>query len=198
MLRFIRCESDYSTCQYGDEYSKMDKDGTWDTHLELLCFAHLTKTCVFSYFKEMSNWDRYGPHDVDRRIPVDTNAKSMYLFHPPRHYELVGSVVKATSNPQSSDSCDSKSSDPKSNDSGSKGKNSAATATWLTASRNIQVFEALRFHSVDAQWQADKCSMLGLQLHGPNNLSPGGPNVALTRPHQIRHIRGDGFDAFHM
>ena len=38
----------------------------------------------------------------------------------------------------------------------------------------------------------DKCTFLGLPFHCSNGLSPGGPNVTLTRPHVIRSIQGDG------
>ena len=57
--------------------------------------------CVFSYSKDFSNWDRYGPHNVDRTIPVDVSAKSVYLFHPTGHYDLVGCTVKVPSESKS-------------------------------------------------------------------------------------------------
>ena len=76
----------------------MDQDGTWGSDIELLCFAHLCKTCVFSYSKEMGNWDRYGPHNVDRTITVCVCDKSIYLLHPAGHYDLVGSTVKVPKN----------------------------------------------------------------------------------------------------
>ena len=100
MFRSLSCVvtcSSYNNCQSVDEYvrrSKMYKDGIWGSDLELLCFAHLSKTCVFSYSKDFSKWDRYGPHNVDRTIPVDVSAKSVYLFHPTGHYDLVGCTVK--------------------------------------------------------------------------------------------------------
>ena len=73
MMKHVSNCSSYSKCCSIDEYidrSKIDQDGTWGSDIELLCFAHLCKTCVFSYSKEMGNWDRYGPHNVDRTITV--------------------------------------------------------------------------------------------------------------------------------
>ena len=42
----------------------------------------------------MGNWDQYGPHNVDRTMTVHVCDKSIYLFHPAGHYDLVGSTVK--------------------------------------------------------------------------------------------------------
>jgi len=75
----------------------MNNNGAWGTDIELLCFANLTKTCVFSYSTELNNCDRYGPHNVDRSMPVNTSSMSIYLFHPTGNYDLVGSTVKAPS-----------------------------------------------------------------------------------------------------
>ena len=199
MLCHIKNHSGFKDCQSVDEYvqkSKMDKDGTWGTDLELLCFAHLTRTCVFTYLKESGNWYRYGPHNVERSIIVDVTAKSIYLFHPTGHYELVGSTVKAPSSPQQQNAGDPKDkavansdpNDPKSKDSRAR----ASVSNWVIDSRNRYVWEAYRFHSVDQQWQIQTCNRLGLQFHRFHGVSPGGPNVPLTRIQQVRSIRGDG------
>ena len=45
---------------------------------------------------------------------------------------------------------------------------------------------------MDSEWQMDKCTFLGLPFHCSNSLRPAGPNVALTCPHVIRSIQGDG------
>ena len=68
MMKHVSNCSSYSNCCSIDEYigrSEMDKDGTWGSDIELLYFAHLCKICVFSYSKELGNWDRYGFHNVD-------------------------------------------------------------------------------------------------------------------------------------
>ena len=74
--------------------SKMDLVGSWGTDIELLCFAHLTNTCVFTYITVQSNWEWFGPHNMDRNLPVNVNAHSVYLCLKNDHYELVGSTVK--------------------------------------------------------------------------------------------------------
>ena len=92
VLLATKSHTGFNTCQNIDEYlqkSKMAECNTWGSNIELLCFAHLYKVCVFSYSTESSNWDRYGPNNVDRTITVDVTAKSIYLFHPSGHYDVV-------------------------------------------------------------------------------------------------------------
>ena len=43
-----------------------------------------------------------------------------------------------------------------------------------------------------SEWQLEACNLLGLPLHGPNGVSPGGPNLALTCPASNKSIQGDG------
>ena len=57
----------------------------------------MCKTCVFSYSKELGNRDWYVPHSLDRTITVRVCDKSIYLFHPVGHYDLVSSTVKVPS-----------------------------------------------------------------------------------------------------
>ena len=212
LLRFKECTSvqDYV------HKSKMDLLGSWGTDIELLCFAHLTNTCVFTYITVQSNWERFGPHNVDRNLPVNDNAHSVYLCLKADHYELVGSTVKFPNSGHSN--CPTvvdltKESDITKPDSGSKESwpNSkpkekiphseiadpavaqAAFAASVGAERVArQVWSEYRFHCVDQQWQADKCSELGLPYHGPSCLQRGGPNVLLTRPNRTKNIGGDG------
>jgi len=188
MLEHIVGLPQFNSCTSIEEYvkkTKMDIDQTWGTTIELLCFAHLTKTCVFSYTTEKCNWDRFGPHNVDNTLPVNGTAQSVYLCHPINHYSVVGSTVKV-------DNCTDK--DCKSNGLASDAKPQVPnpTTTWLAAQSTRHVWEDLRFHCVDTRWQQDKCAMLGLPYHGPNGSQPGGENVLLTRPYRTKSIRGDG------
>ena len=64
----------------------MDLLGSWGTDIELLCFAHLTNTCVFTYITVQSNWERFGQHNVDRNLRVNVNAHSVYLCLKNEHY----------------------------------------------------------------------------------------------------------------
>ena len=62
----------------------------------------------------------------------------------------------------------------------------------VSVSHNIQVWRDLRFHYVDVQWQLEMCTLLKVPFCCPNNLQPGSPNVALTRPNLTKSIYGDG------
>lgn len=201
MLGHIEGRNSYNSVDEYIEKSKMENDMTWGTDLELLCFAHLTNTCVFTYCVESSNWARYGPHNVDRSLPVDLSVQSIYLCHPPGHYDLVGCTVNVpTSNVPHNNADRSKpNSDPKStptpngNNTGKKttkpkpsdrrpntGRSNAARAQWTAGMRNLDVFHGLIYHPVDEQWQREKCTMLNLSFCSRNGLSPGGPSVPLT------------------
>ena len=203
IMEYIKGRHGYDKCKSVDEYvqkSKMDQDGSWGSGVELACFAHLSKTCLFSYVVDRNIWDRLGPHNVERNVSDDVSAKSVYLCLSDRHYTLVGSTVKA---PNSADSNkgDPKSSDPK--ESGQKSSDPKESCQKSTDPKknnrapsnpmlNADVWEDYRFHSVDQQWQTDKCSLLGLPFLCQNGVDRGGPNVLLTRPRTTRTIRGDG------
>ena len=78
-----------------DQYlrnTKMQDDCVWGTGIELLCFAHLTKTCVLSYLGTNRVWDKLGPHNVDRSYAVDNTDQSLYLLNQNHHYEVVMST----------------------------------------------------------------------------------------------------------
>ena len=135
------------------------------------------------------------------------------------HYELVGSTVKIPNSGHSNGPAviDLTENDPKPKesdiakpDSGSRHNSQpeeniphsemagpavarAAFAASVAAERVARrVWSEYRFHSVDQQWQAVKCSELGLPYHGPSCLQRGGPNVMLTRPNRTKRISGDG------
>ena len=75
-----------------DQYlrnSGMQHDRVWGTGIELLCFAHLTKTCVLSYLGTNKVWDKLGPHNVDRSCTVNNTDQSIYLLNRAHHYEVV-------------------------------------------------------------------------------------------------------------
>ena len=69
--------------------SKMDRDCVWGTEIELFCFAHVTKTCVFSYSIDNGKWNRYGLYDLDRHLNVQSGTPAVYLLHPHGHYDVV-------------------------------------------------------------------------------------------------------------
>ena len=58
MLAHIVALPGFKECTSVQDYvqkTKMDLLGSWGTDIELLCFAHLTNTCVFTYIIVQSN-----------------------------------------------------------------------------------------------------------------------------------------------
>ena len=51
---------------------------------------------------------------------------------------------------------------------------------------------SLKYRPVDEDWRHRMCQFLGLQYHGPNGITSGGPEVCLTVPAIIKSICGDG------
>ena len=92
ILQHIKGNIDYGHCKTVSQYiekSNMEKNGTWSSEVELLSFAHLTKTCVYSYSTGTARWNRYSPCDLDRHITSKVGAPAVYLFHRGDHYEVV-------------------------------------------------------------------------------------------------------------
>ena len=85
---------DYSSIQAYIRAKDMDTVGAWGTEIEILALAHLLQTPVLSYSTELAGWSRYSPHDVDRTLNDDDTQMSMYLWHPPIHFEVVRSIRK--------------------------------------------------------------------------------------------------------
>ena len=92
LLGHIKGKDEYKTCKTVSDYIKksgMNKDCVWGSDIELLSFAHLTKTCVYSYTAENGKWNMYGPHNVDRRMRVQNGEQALYLLHRGGHYDVV-------------------------------------------------------------------------------------------------------------
>ena len=70
----------------------MDQPHIWGTDIEIFTLAHLLQTCVFIYNTDDLNWRRYSPHCVDRTLNDDIQQMSMYINHPPNHFEIVRSI----------------------------------------------------------------------------------------------------------
>ena len=100
-----------STCgvrRYRDIYhyirdTKMDLDRSWGTDVEILTFAHLLQTPIFTYSVQHKTWWEYGPCALERRQRaqvVDNGTvvpMGMYLRHRTNHYEVVCGVMPQTS-----------------------------------------------------------------------------------------------------
>ena len=81
----------YSSIEAYTEATHMDRDCAWGTEIT---FAHLLHTPVLLYNTEHANWFRYSLHGVDVRLNDDVILMSMYLWHPPGHFEVVRSIRK--------------------------------------------------------------------------------------------------------
>ena len=55
----------------------------------MFTLAHLLQTCVILYNTNDLNWSNYSPHYVDRTLNDDIQQMSMYINHPPNHFEVV-------------------------------------------------------------------------------------------------------------
>ena len=80
-----------SVSEYIQE-TQMDKDKTWGTYVEILVFSHLLQTSVLSYDVSSKMWARYCPHGLDTTLVDDYTQMSIYLQHPPNHFEVVRSI----------------------------------------------------------------------------------------------------------
>lgn len=209
MLGHIKSYTHLNNCSSVEEYIKksaMDQCA-WGSDLELLAFAHLSKTCVFSYCMQTCNWHRYGPHNVDKNIAIDTAAQSIYLRHPCQHYDVVLSTQEVcTSSENNHKQNNSKNSKRKNSDTLAppksepsppkkqqlKRKKLESTPEGIPRSTTMHGQPAYTFHTVDEQWQRNTCAVLGLDFVRSNRVSSGGSNINLTRPKNIKRIQGDG------
>ena len=82
----------YSSVQDYIQDKGMDQPHIWGTEIEMFTLAHLLQTCVFIYNTDDLNWCRYSPHCVDRTLNDDIQQMSMYINHPPNHFEIVCSI----------------------------------------------------------------------------------------------------------
>ena len=91
MLAHILALPGFKECTSIQEYvhkTQMKVIGNWGIDIQLLCFEHFTNTCVFTYKRVQSNWYRFGPHNMDRNLPVNVTAYSVYLCLKADHYDL--------------------------------------------------------------------------------------------------------------
>ena len=67
----------------------MDRNGSWGTDVEILTFAHLLQTPIFTYSVTHKSWWEYGPRSLERHQRpqvVDTAVQmGMYLRHSTNH-----------------------------------------------------------------------------------------------------------------
>ena len=84
--------SKFSSVKEYVQYTKMDKQGTWGTEIELLVLSHLLKTSIYTYLTTNKKWFVFSPSKLDKKLAFDSTSKSVYLRHPPIHYDVVLNV----------------------------------------------------------------------------------------------------------
>ena len=75
----------------------MNRDYVWGTEIEMLTFAHLTNTNVFSYNinTHHDTYTVYPPGHVDLSFDKDYTTRSVYLKYSNRvHFEVVVSTCR--------------------------------------------------------------------------------------------------------
>ena len=78
--------------QYFEE-THMNRNYVWGSEIEMLTFAHLTNTNVFSYDTEYDRYTVYTPCNVDLSLEKDLTTRSVYLKYSNRvHFEVVVST----------------------------------------------------------------------------------------------------------
>ena len=84
----------YSSVEEYVRDTEMDQDSTWGTDVEMFTLAHLLNTTIFSYNTGDQKWWRFSPNFLDKTLTDDSNARAIYIRHPPGHFDVVRSIVK--------------------------------------------------------------------------------------------------------
>ena len=88
--------SKFSSVKEYVQYTKMDKQDTWGTKIELLALSHLLKTSIYTYLTIDKRWFVFSPSKLDKKLAFNSTSKSVYLMHPPIHYDVVLNVQSTT------------------------------------------------------------------------------------------------------
>ena len=68
----------------------MNRNYVWGSEIEMLTFAHLTNTNVFSYNTDHDMYTVYPPGHVDLSLDKDYTTRSVYLKYSSRvHFEVI-------------------------------------------------------------------------------------------------------------
>ena len=88
--------SKFSSVKKYVQYTKMDKQGTWGTEIELLVLSDLLKTSIYTYLTTNKISFVFNPSKLDKKLAFDSTSKSVYLRHPPIHFDVVLNVPSTT------------------------------------------------------------------------------------------------------
>ena len=77
-----------------DDYIKhtrmTNNNNRWGTDVEIMTFANLCQTNVYVFIVQQSRWQVFPPNIS--LWTMDSATKSVYLLHPPSHYDVVSSI----------------------------------------------------------------------------------------------------------
>ena len=73
----------------------MAKSGVWGGDFEMCILAHILHTPIYSFQGDTNFWLPCFPHGIDRRILVDVNVPSMYIFLRSSHFQVVTAVRRS-------------------------------------------------------------------------------------------------------
>ena len=78
--------------------TNMDKINTWGTDIEMFAFAHLLNTPIYSFVKNLNDWHKYPPSQINLTMYDDVTCddvtqKAMYIRFHSEHFEVVCSVL---------------------------------------------------------------------------------------------------------
>ena len=184
--------SKFSSVKEYVQHTKMDKQGTWGTEIELLVLSHLLKTSIYTYLTTNKKWFVFSPSKLDKKLAFDSTSKSVYLRHPPIHYDVVLNVQSTTQpiavmQTSVTDSCNSSTVIDVSGPSDKE-----CTQTQDQLDMTCTEWPELVFHPVDEDWQRVVCAVVSVPFIRSNRTHSGGATVVLRRPHHTQTIRGDG------
>ena len=77
--------SNHTSVQNYIQSTRMDRDGTWGSEVEIFTLSHMLGTNIYSFHVGHSNWNRFSPADVDRSLSTDVRGMSMYIKHRYNH-----------------------------------------------------------------------------------------------------------------
>ena len=85
---------DYSSIKDYIRHTKMYREGTWGTEMEIFTLTHLLNTSVFAYHATGGKWWRYSPAFIDESLKDDDRANAIYISHVHDHFNVVCSVLQ--------------------------------------------------------------------------------------------------------
>lgn len=82
--------SNYESIQDYIRTGHMDQNMTWGTKVEIFTMAYLLQTPIHM---ERAKWERHSPHILDKTLDDNHAQMSMYLRHPPAHFDVFHSIL---------------------------------------------------------------------------------------------------------